>query len=188
MLRLQTTGCNFKHSLDLNILLLPLFFKETCVTSGTQSSFSCSLCVGEAPLSGTVNAVLESPPLTDWRLIWWGPGTTFQRSQCMDNWTKIVCIHFINYKKRDTNVLILLSQSSYFYLKEKQDFLLAQTNQQFSKLDRFVFISEQSVRRYPSPALHNSLAIVRGWSAFEDLPRALLELSRKAQDMWRDAL
>lgn len=80
-------------------------------------------------------------------------------------------------------MLILLSQNSCFYLKEEQDFLLAQTNQQVSKLDRFVFISEQSVRRYPSPALHNLLAIFRGWTAFEELPRALLGLSPKAQEM-----
>lgn len=71
-------------------------------------------------------------------------------------------------------MLILLSQCNYFYLKEEQDFLLAQTNQQVSKLDRFVFISEQSVRRYP--ALRNSLATFRGWTAFEEFPRALLEL------------
>lgn len=47
VLRLQTTGCDFKHSLGLNILLLPLFLKEqeTCVTSGTAGSSSCSLCV-----------------------------------------------------------------------------------------------------------------------------------------------
>lgn len=51
----------------------------------------------------------------------------------------------------------------------------------------FIFISEQSVRRYQTSALHNSFAVSRGRTAFQEFLRALLELGPEAQEMWRHA-
>lgn len=84
-------------------------------------------------------------------------------------------------------MLILLWQGGYFHLKEEEDVLLAQTNQWILKLYMFMFISEQSVRRYPCSAPHNSFAISRGRTAFQEFSRALLELGPEAQETWRCA-
>lgn len=51
----------------------------------------------------------------------------------------------------------------------------------------FMFMSEQSVRIYQSSALHNSFAVSRGRTTFQEVLRALLELGPEAQETWRHA-
>lgn len=180
----------FRALLDLNILLLPLLLKEegTCVTSVTEGSSSCRLCIRKvlAFWHSKYCSYSVPPPLIGWRLIVPVPHQIRQVSQGTAKLTKLVCVHFINYKKRDIGVLILLWQSGCFHLKEEEGVLLAQTNPWILRLDALMFISEQSVRRkHPHLAQHNSFAISRGRTAFQEFPRALVELSPKAQEMWR---